>query len=341
LAQAAKSAAAKVQMHHFYQTFRGHDVELLGSVLNKLKQRHQSIVYFAGDSSLDNKYWIRGDVSAVNGYETALSPPKMKADVCYWMNHFLEKQNAADGAAASVAAINAAVEATTLRERMPGYTYGGLLEQDKFIQENIGEEDYLVVSVGGNDIALAPTPITIASMLAVVHGSTPEAILRGEAWGIQHFLNIYGWKLQNYIERLVANKKPKKVVVCMLYYPEVGGKGWADTALKALRYKDDPTVLQAAIAACFHHSVSKITVDGTEVVPVPLFEVLNGQNASDYVDRVEPSSEGGKKMAEAFMQALDSNPISSKVGEAAIAKKPKASLSDLIPPVPLPPGVVL
>ena len=40
--------------------------------------------------------------------------------------------------------------------------------QDKFIQNNIQQDDILIVSVGGNDIALYPTPCTILSMAGLI-----------------------------------------------------------------------------------------------------------------------------------------------------------------------------
>ena len=58
--------------------------------------------------------------------------------------------------------LNTAVEATTLTRRAGGFSCcclpscGELLEQDTFIRDNLKSEDYLVVSIGGNDIALAP-----------------------------------------------------------------------------------------------------------------------------------------------------------------------------------------
>merc|ERR1712087_216414 len=36
---------------------------------------------------------------------------------------------------------------------------------------------------------------------------------------------------------------------------------------------------------------------GTEVVPFPLFVPLDGKTSADYVERVEPSAQGGRKMA--------------------------------------------
>jgi hypothetical protein len=48
-----------------------------------------------------------------------------------------------------------------------------------------------------------------------------------------------------------------------------------------------------------------IRIPGSEVIPVPLFHPLNGKNPRDYVARVEPSSRGGEKMAEYFLDIID------------------------------------
>ena len=56
-----------------------------------------------------------------------------------------------------------AVEATTLNERS-----SRLRPQDRFLRDNIRPNDTLIVSVGGNDVALCPTPCTIVSMLGVL-----------------------------------------------------------------------------------------------------------------------------------------------------------------------------
>lgn len=50
---------------------------------------------------------------------------------------------------------------------------------------------------------------------------------------------------------------------------------------------------------------SKIQVKGTEVVSVPLFNVLNGKRSEDYVARVEPSALGGQKMARYLLDVMD------------------------------------
>ena len=42
----------------------------------------------------------------------------------------------------------------------------------------------------------------------------------------------------------------------------------------------------------------------TQVVALPFFEHLDGTDPNDYVQRVEPSSQGGKKMAAAIVDAV-------------------------------------
>jgi hypothetical protein len=55
------------------------------------------------------------------------------------------------------------VEATQLNERC-----FRLKPQDAFLRENIGKDDILIVSVGGNDIARRPTLCTIAAMTGLL-----------------------------------------------------------------------------------------------------------------------------------------------------------------------------
>ena len=47
----------------------------------------------------------------------------------------------------------------------------------------------------------------------------------------------------------------------------------------------------------FKTATSAIRIPGTEVVPVPLFDVLDWQRSEDFVARVEPSVIGDRKMA--------------------------------------------
>ena len=53
----------------FYGNYYGHPLDQLGELLDSLKSFNSSrgIIYLAGDSSLDNKFWFRHQQRAVNG----------------------------------------------------------------------------------------------------------------------------------------------------------------------------------------------------------------------------------------------------------------------------------
>ena len=99
-----------------------------------------------------------------------LEPAVSNADVTYWLNyHGIDERRTH-----KYGAINTAIEATTLNSR----TFR-LHPQDKFIRDNIQQDDVLIVSVGGNDIALAPTPCTIMSLLCLPHMCMEQSCVLG------------------------------------------------------------------------------------------------------------------------------------------------------------------
>ena len=129
----------------YYEEYYGHPVGQLAAVHSSLRsQGKESMIFLVGDSSLDNKYWFKEEAVALNGYERVLKPPKMRCDVSYHVNRALAERNVR-----GMACLNAAVEATTLNDRSQGF----LLSQDRFVRDNITENDILVVSVGGNDVS--------------------------------------------------------------------------------------------------------------------------------------------------------------------------------------------
>lgn len=60
--------------------------------------------------------------------------------------------------------------------------------------------------------------------------------------------------------------------------------------------------------------LSKISIPGTEVIPVPLFNALDGKTPNDYVARVEPSSQGGRKVAEYLLDVIEGRSPSQHYG---------------------------
>ena len=172
-----------------------------------------------------------------------------------------------------------------------------------------------MVSVGGNDIALQPLCCTVASILSLVWCGGPlcciedlgvacppntycvgdlgclccglpnclSSTLCGWPLGLGYMVDLFGNRVQNYVSRLVAHRKPKKVIICMIYYLDQKSTGsWADGALSCLCYDACPWRLQSGIAKAFELATSKIAIPGVEVVPVHLFRVLDGTRTADY-----------------------------------------------------------
>jgi hypothetical protein len=254
----------------------------------------------AGDSSLDNKYWIpstgqRNSIPIPAIYKAALDGNLIKPDVAFWLNSLFGND---------ATALNLAVEESMLRERDHE-----LLEHDKFIRDNIREQDVLIVSVGANDIALKPSISTMINMLRLAWLTPNSSLQSGRAWAYPHFVHMFEKQVQAYISRMIEVKKPRLVVVCMIYFPLQSDKGsqasWADLPLKALGYDGHPERLQTAIQQMYEKATKQIQIKGTEVVTCPFFQVLDGKTEGDYSQRVEPSTEGGKKMAVQLKGIID------------------------------------
>ena len=321
----------------FYGEYHGHKVDHLEILLPALRETSDSLIWTAGDSSLDNKYWFSDHRPAVGAYRQVLEPPAtMNADVNYWLNYLAEEKRAQVQTQTAttttrtpvVAAINTAVEATTVNERTHR-----LRPQDIFLRDNIRTEDTLVVSIGGNDVAMKPMPCTICSVLSVVNMplwcleqsscvcASPPCDEHFSGCGpvatascacafppcIGYTTHLFGTRIQRYIEKLTAKTSPKRILVCMIYYPEENpSPSWAGTALRSLGYDKNPERLQWFIRRMFVEATSKIRIHNSkDVVPVPLFEVLDGKTREDYVARVEPSPEGGRKMAEYILRIIE------------------------------------
>jgi hypothetical protein len=334
-----------VNSSRFYSEYHGHKVQHLEVLLPALRENCDSLIWTAGDSSLDNKYWFQDVRPAPSGaYQQVLDPPLCNADVTYWLNalsqerqqrssspsrHQPQPQQTSSCGHPRMAAINTAVEATTLNER----TFR-LRPQDQFLRDNIQSNDILVVSIGGNDVALAPLPCTIVSILTLVnlplvclekgciqgtvpwcdeycYGCGPSSMLSctcacPPCFG--YMMHLFGTRVEKDITQLTMKTKPKMILVCMIYYPdEAPTPSWASPALGILGYNTNPMKLQTLIRRAFIEGTSKISIPGTKIIPIPLFNILDGKDSRDYVARVEPSPQGGQKMAEYILNAIERN----------------------------------
>jgi hypothetical protein len=314
--------------HQFYQEYYGHPInqlEKLHDFIRCNKNVNNSIIWLVGDSSLDNKYWFNQSTKALNGYEKILDKPSSKKDIAYWLNSEIIKNDWKD----NMTAINCAVEESSIGSR----SCGRLLEHDKFVRNHIQEQDFLVVSVGGNDIALKPSICTIINTLLLLkcstdnciknyscgcsipcddycYGSGPSCLSNLLAFplGYGYFLHLFGQRIQSFIKNMLSGMvKPKKILICMIYYiDEKEGNGWADGVLATLGYNKNPKTLQSLIRSAFRDATKKLSLPyaDTEIVAVPLFAALDGKTSSDYEQRVEPSAKGGNKMAKLIFDAI-------------------------------------
>ena len=301
----------KINPVPFFAEWAGHPLSNLATVHSAIQatRPNKPIVYLAGDSSLDNKAWVPSNGPAGQPlpeavpeiYKSFFAAPDggdvtgLKPDVAFFLNHAL-------GLKASV--VNAAVEASLLRQREKS-----LLPHDEFIRDHISAKDILIVSVGANDIALSPTSATIRHMLQLAWVTPKSSIESGKASSLQHFRQMFGAQTQTYISQLTSKQKPRAVIVCAIYYPleasATAQTSWADGQLKMLGYGMYPGQLQAAIRQIYTSATAKIQVEGTKVVPCALYEVMDGKLEGDYVARVEPSVDGGRKMAALLKGKVD------------------------------------
>lgn len=269
-----------------------------------------------GDSSLDNKHWFfdaskmkemqMQDPSftapAVNGYEAAFrgrGHPRMVKDVCFHLND-LAAERLGPG---KVCTVMTSIEESTIQDRIDH----GLLAQDVYIRDNIRPDDFLIVSMGGNDIALRPTLRTAVNMAMLTR--SPSWLIRiGMAPGMGYFLELLRDRIQEVLLLVTAKQRPAKVLVSILYYPGVstGTGSWADPTLAALGYNDAPEKLQLIIRTLISRikATGGLDIPGTDVGLVPLYELLDPNDPNDYEQRVEPSVGGGRKMAAGYLDAL-------------------------------------
>ena len=322
----------------YYSNYFSHRVKHLQVVLDHLRHGHQQqqrdssssivggegasrgIIFLAGDSSFDNKCWFSDSASAVNGMEDILSPPVSKMDIAHHLNCEAVRRGS------GLAAINCAIEESTVGDR----ACGRLKEHDVFLRDNVTSNDIVCISVGGNDIALKPSLPTIINILLVTCCTTnsclescacgtacpcddcccgfgPSCASNVCAWpcGFGYFIHLFRTRIQAFATNLLSGRnKPKRLLICMIYYlDEVPGGSWADFTLNKLGYDANPKKLQILIRKMFAAATEQIRVEGTEVVAVPLFAALDGKISADYSQRVEPSPQGGAKMARLIFDA--------------------------------------
>lgn len=296
------NTAGRMPAPRFYAPYHGHHPDDLRAAWRALRAASPNkFVFLVGDSTLDNKHWLRnaGDAPPPPPWDAVFTgaAPRVPRDVAYWMN--------ADGGAAGWTTVNAAVEASTLRARATH-----LLPQDAVVRECVRSGDALVVSVGGNDVLLHPSlggalNLGAALLLPNTHLGTP------------YFVRLFHDGVEDWVVRMLGGDgRPRlsTIVVCLPYFPDASraSTSWAWLGLNLLKYDEDPARLQAVMrkiaAATAAHGFPRLRALADRVLVVPMFHVLDGRSSEHYVSRVEPSVDGGRALAQHFLAHLGSSP---------------------------------
>lgn len=88
-----------------------------------------------------------------------------------------------------------------------------LLPQDTFIRDKATGCDFIVLSVGGNDIALRPSLKTIWNMATL--SRSPYWLINADwAPGMRYFEHLFHSRIEELLTRMLAgHSMPKKVLV--------------------------------------------------------------------------------------------------------------------------------
>jgi hypothetical protein len=187
--------------------------------------------------------------------------------------------------------LNLAAEDSTLAEKS-----AGLSAYDCFIRDNLRPNDILVVSIGVNDVALKPSTANTLAIGALL--LSPTALIEAEwAPGLNHFKTVFRSNVESYVKELTTKTVPATILVCMTYFPDEKQDAGAPKALGKLGYNLFPQKFQAIIRKLYEIGTTEIEVPGANVVPVPLFEVLDGKDTNMYVHRVKLSVQGARAIA--------------------------------------------
>lgn len=263
----------------YYSEYYGHRYMHLDYLTYVARLRALKIIWLVGDSTLDNKYWIEEKCAASNIYSEILSPPISKMDVCTCINAKLPN---------GYVCINAAVEEATLSSKCT------LNASDRLVTLHTKHDDICVVSIGGNDVALRPSMEMLAHLGAY--------LLQQNSTSLNYLVQYFKKGLTDYIVGLNI----KNVLICWMYYPDVHPTAsWCSTTLNAMGYTSNPRNVQHLIQQIYTTAVATIQIEGVQVSTLPLYEILDGTDTTDYVQRVEPSASGGAKLAAGILQALN------------------------------------
>jgi len=170
-----------------------------------------------------------------------------------------------------------------VRERLPQGSKATLRAVDGGTTADVHEQlrylppdtTHLIVSAGGNDA------LGHIDFLAAPTRSTAEALL-----GLADIAAEFEGKYREMLTEVIANGLP--TAVCTIYYPRFPDPDLQKIAVTGLTVFND-CIIRAAVAS------------GIPLLDLRLICTEDG----DYADPIEPSAQGGEKIAAAIVKALE------------------------------------
>lgn len=290
----------------FYDPYYGHPLKILNFLKQEFEEKQFNFIYFLGDSTLDNKHWVRNKPQkSLPLFEKNLE--YMLPDISFFMNKKLYENNE------KYICLNFAVEENHLKNRNNS-TNNNLIPLngwEDYVSSNLTENDILIVSIGGNDLALKLNiPIILNLCLSLF---LSDDLLRKNPYLIYYILDIYKNYLKQFLLDIIKYKKPKMIVLCGVYFPCIDYQdSWCKNILNIMKY-NVPSYrknIHCVLEMLFEEGLKSLNsenipeLEGIEIKYIPLYKVLNCEDKEDYVAGVEPSVQGGEKMAEAFYNSI-------------------------------------
>lgn len=275
----------------YYTNYYGHPIQDLDNLVDHCYGMNK--VYLVGDSTLDNKKWVSTlRAPPVNGYQGLVE--EMVPDVNYFFNYYLEGYNL------PYISLNFAIEEDCIHDKMSnGSVRSKLNSKESMVKNSLTHKDILIISIGGNDLSLKSNFELKLKLFEVFMKTTPEVIRKDIEIILPQLVQLFKVEYKNYIEELVSKTKPKMIFLCAPYYPcKIKQESWASTVLSMVGYDNNPEKSHALLQGVYEKMIREINIEGAKIFHIPFYEILDWKDEKDYVARVEPSTEGGRKIAE-------------------------------------------
>jgi hypothetical protein len=193
---------------------------------------------------------------------------------------------------------------------------------DYIVQTLMTNNDNIIISIGNNDIAMSKNHILKNSLTTIIQKWNSENSIedikdlkdiKDIESDLQNFIIHYKDNIKKYIKSITRFNKPKKILICTIYYFNAGesvDSFWGDKIIEQ-NFLCKPDLHKSFINYIHENATEKLANElnlefkkTTKVSAIKLSDVLDGTDPNDYKFRVEPSEKGGRKIANLIINKL-------------------------------------